>query len=645
MCGIAGIVTKDYISDLPFACRTMTNSLQHRGPDNSDTWHDSNRGIALGHRRLSIVDLSPAGHQPMHSSNKRFIITYNGEIYNHLTLRRLIEKDLTVNWKSNSDTETLLAGFELWGIKRTLEKATGMFAFAVFDTHKQTLMLARDRTGEKPLYYGWQNGTFLFSSELKALKAYPQFSASINRDAICLLLRYSYIPAPHSIYDNIYKLEPGKILTIDTNEPKSIAKLESYWSAHKTIQAARSVLFQGAPEQAADDLEILIQNSIRDQMIADVPLGAFLSGGIDSTTVTSLMQSLSSTPIKTFSIGFHEAEFNEAEYAKEIAHVLGTDHTELYVSANDALNIVPTLPDVYDEPFSDASQIPTILVAKLAKEHVTVSLSGDGGDELFCGYNRYQMTSKLWRKVSLLPLPLRKLISSILINTPEHSWDKVGQLLGMKNKYSHIGQKAHKGGQALASKSIIDLYRSLTSHIQDPSKFVINGNEPKTIIDNIQYDNLENLDEAELMMALDLVTYMPDDILTKVDRAAMSSSLETRVPFLDHRIIEFAWRLPLDIKMHNNQTKWPLRQILDKYVPRKLVERPKSGFAIPVNDWLRGPLKEWASSLLDSNRLRQEGFFHPALTNNLWHEHLSGSRNRGYQLWNILMFQAWLERQ
>jgi asparagine synthase (glutamine-hydrolysing) len=654
MCGLVGflggITAHGQAGDEALLGR-MADTIAHRGPDDAGYWSDTGNRIGLGHRRLSIVDLSPAGHQPMPSATGRYMLAFNGEIYNHLSLRQdLTDLAQAPVWRGHSDTETLLAGFDAWGIQATVERAIGMFALAVWDRQTQTLTLARDRLGEKPLYYGWQgNGrdaVFLFGSELKALRAHPSFENKINRGAVSLQLRHNYIPAPYSIYEGISKLHGGMLMKVSMQHREP--DLVTYWSGSQTAEAGVADPFTGSPKQAVDELETLLKDAIRQQMMADVPLGAFLSGGVDSSTVVALMQAQSSRPVKTFTIGFNEAAYNEAEHAMAVAKHLGTDHTELYVTPEEALAVIPRLPTLYDEPFSDSSQLPTFLVSQLARQHVTVSLSGDAGDELFCGYNRYQMTAKLWNRLSAVPLPMRKLVASGLTSISPRSWNKVaaavGGLLPQSARFANTGDKLHKGAGVLQSTSIDALYLSLVSHWTDPASMVIHGDEPPTLLKG-NARALAGLDDVQRMMALDMLTYLPDDILAKVDRAAMGVSLETRVPFLDHRVVEFAWRLPAAMKLRNGQTKWALRQVLYRHVPQALIERPKMGFGVPIDDWLRGPLRDWAESLLDKSRLHNEGFFVPELVRIKWHEHLSGQRNWAYQLWDVLMFQAWLENQ
>ena len=656
MCGLAGfLVVGTWRSQEAASCvlERMANTIESRGPDDFGFWADDT-GVGLSHRRLSILDLSPAGHQPMACANYRYIIAFNGEIYNHLDLRAELAKigaDGTGvgGWRGHSDTETLLAGFAAWGIKATVERCIGMFAFAVWDRKERVLTLGRDRLGEKPLYYGWQgqgdNSCFLFGSELKALKVHPAFTPEINRDALCLLMRHNYIPAPHSIYRSIYKLQPGSLLTVSLERREPV--IESYWSLAEVAVAGNRSPLVSSPEAMVDQLEVLLKSAVRQQMMGDVPLGAFLSGGIDSSTVVALMQAQSDRPVKTFTIGFSEAGFNEAVHAKAVARHLGTDHSEMYVSPQQALDVIPRLAGLYCEPFADSSQIPTFLVSQLARQQVTVSLSGDAGDELFAGYNRYVLASKLWGGLSRLPLGVRLMAKSAIRSLSPDAWNT---LLGPVQAFApatlrqaNIGDKLHKGADVLHAKSIDSLYLELVSH-WEPDGFVIDGQEPATSLHGIPLP-LPGLDAVQRMMALDAMTYLPDDILVKVDRAAMGVSLEGRVPFLDHRVVEFAWRVPQAMKLRDGVGKWILRQVLYRHVPKELVERPKMGFGVPIDTWLRGPLKDWAEALLDEGRLRREGFFNPAPIRTKWAEHLSGKRNWQYHLWDVLMFQAWLEAQ
>jgi asparagine synthase (glutamine-hydrolysing) len=652
MCGLTGYLGRSALGSsdaVSGVLGRMAQAIESRGPDAQGLWIDVDAGVALAHRRLSIVDLTPAGAQPMVSASGRFVLAFNGEIYNHLKLRteldRLGASHVALNnpvWRGHSDTETLLAGFERWGVVATLERAVGMFAFALWDRERRALTLGRDRLGEKPLYYGWQGrggqSAFVFGSDVAALRQHPAFEGNINRNALALYMRHNCIGGEHSIYQGIYKLLPGHCLEVSGTRPEPI--VTTWWSAEQVAERGVAQPFVGSPEDAVDALEHLLKDAVGQQMMADVPLGAFLSGGIDSSTVVALMQAQSSRPVKTFCIGFHETGYNEAAHAKAVAQHLGTDHTELYVSAQQAIDVIPKLPTLYAEPFSDSSQIPTYLVSQLARQHVTVSLSGDAGDELFCGYNRYQMTTQLWGKVQRVPKPLRRAAATAITAVPPKGWDAVGRWL----RVQRLGDKLHKGAALLGNESVADLYRGMVSHWSSPNDLVLAGREPHTMLTG-QPPELTGLSEVERMVALDMLTYLPDDILTKVDRAAMGVSLETRVPMLDHRVVEFAWSLPLSIKLRQGVTKWPLRELLYRYVPRSLIERPKMGFGVPIDHWLRGPLREWAEALLSESRLRKEGFFNPAPIRQKWAEHLSGQRNWQYHLWDVLMFQAWLEAQ
>lgn len=649
MCGIAGQLKwpgQSTESSLLNECSRMADAIIHRGPDDHGVWVKPEFGVGLAHRRLAIVDLSPAGHQPMLSVSGRYVMVFNGEIYNHLDLRRsMTNAGRAPVWRGHSDTETLLAAFDIWGVEKALKQCIGMFAIALWDLEQKALILARDRLGEKPLYYGWhgqgEQAVFLFGSELKALRAHPAFHGTVNRNALSLYLRHNYVPAPFSIYEGIQKLQPGCMLTVSMEQREPL--IQEYWSALSTVldgTAARRSYRD--PLQAVDELEALLKSAVAQQMMADVPLGAFLSGGIDSSTIVALMQVQSSRPVKTFTIGFHEKGYNEAEHAKAVAKHLGTDHTELYITPQEAMAVIPRLPSIFDEPFSDSSQIPTFLVSQLAKQHVTVSLSGDAGDELFSGYTRYTAASNAWSKLSRLPLSLRKAAASSITSLSPDTWSKLFGWLSSARFGHRFGDKLHKGAGVLGDTSIDGLYHSLVSHWADPSQLVIGGHEPQTLLTGLMPD-LADLEPVERMMVLDLLTYLPGDILTKVDRASMAVNLESRVPMLDHRIVEFAWQLPQILKQRDGVGKWVLRQVLYRHVPQSLIDRPKMGFGVPIDVWLRGPLRDWAEALLDESRLRQEGFFRPELIRRKWSEHLSGSRNWAYHLWDVLMFQAWLE--
>lgn len=624
MCGIVGYkLNQTSMFSGEDAGRAMLNAVYLRGPDSSDMWFDAAANVALGHSRLAIMDLSPAGHQPMLSACNRYMIAFNGEIYNHIKLRRQLEQQgKAPKWRGHSDTETLLACFTAWGIDETLRAAVGMFAIALWDKHEQILTLARDRFGEKPLYWGWNNGALLFGSELKALKAYPGFNAEVDRNGLALLLRYNYIPAPHSIYQGIEKLKAGHYVQIGIGQKRNDVQSAPFWSFKKAVENGRQDPFIGTDSEAVDELEARLTTSISDQMLADVPLGAFLSGGVDSSTVVALMQKQAQTSVKTFAIGFNEPGYNEAIYAKEVAQHLGTDHTELYVSANDALAVVPDLAGIYCEPFADSSQIPTYLVSQMAKQQVTVSLSGDGGDELFGGYNPYQFAPVVWRKIHLLPLPMRRVAARLLSGLPLP--DKFEKLLSV-----------------FPAKDQYQFYQLMVSHWTNASELVLNSQDSPVYLSSPEEWPVASSFE-HWMMAMDAGQYMTDDILVKVDRAAMANSLETRVPLLDHRVFEFAWQLPLHMKIRNGIGKWALREVLYRHVPKNMIERPKKGFSVPLAQWLRGPLREWAEELLAEPLLDAGGYFNVREVRMAWQQHCTGKSDNALKLWSILMFQAWL---
>lgn len=651
MCGITGFYWFSELDSFQGTLVEMANAISHRGPDHLGVWTDFDRGVGLAHRRLSILDPSPAGNQPMHSPSGRYVIIFNGEIYNHLALRtELAALGVALQWRGQSDTETLLAGFEFWGIETTIKRSVGMFALAIWDRQTRELTLTRDRLGEKPLYYGWQGSgnrkAFLFGSELKSLKHHPYFEQKICRGAVSLLLRHNYIPAPHSVFEGVFKLPAGNLLVLSASDCLNLQlpKPKPYWSLVDVAINGISNPWTGDEAGAIDRLDSLLRESVRQQMVADVPIGAFLSGGIDSSTVAALMQAHSLRPIQTFSIGFNEQAYNEAVHAKAISDYLGTEHHELYISPQQALSVIPKLPALYDEPFSDSSQIPTFLVAQLAKQHVTVSLSGDGGDEIFCGYNRYLFSSAYWPKIQLIPKVLRKALATLLYGVSPGRWDQISCYLPLASSYADLGEKLHKAAKVLGCHDLNALYVGLTSQWVQPADIVLQGFEPPTRL-SVESHNLAELNSVQKMMAMDTLTYLPDDILAKVDRAAMACSLETRAPFLDHRIVEFSWTLPQTFKLRNKRTKWLLREVLSRYVPTELIERPKMGFSIPIDRWLRGPLREWAESLLDEGRLQREGFFNPKPIRIKWSEHLSGRRDWQHHLWSILIFQSWLEAQ
>lgn len=639
MCGIVGYWSLR-VADKNLALR-MAAQIQTRGPDDSGAWVDSNGALAMAQRRLSIVDLSPAGHQPMLSECGQFAIVFNGEIYNHEDLRTELEQEFgSISWRGHSDTEVLLRGLQCWGVEQTLSKINGMFAFAFWDDRRKQLYLARDRMGEKPLYFGKQNGTFIFGSELKALKAHPYFRTEVDRDALALYLRHNYIPAPYSIYQNIYKLKPAHLLVVSDNG-QTISEQHCYWDLkRKAEEGLQSQI--GDESEALEQLEVLLKDSVKRRMMADVPLGAFLSGGYDSTIVAALMQAQSTESVKTFSIGLKEDAFNEAQYAKQVAVHLGTEHTELYVEPHQALDVIPKLPSIYDEPFSDSSQIPTFLVSQLTKRHVTVALSGDGGDELFCGYSRYFQQQKIWSVVKRIPPALRPVVALLLEKFPGGLAQVLFKALPRQYHIDNVADRLPKLAEWIRPEGFNSFYRNSISHMKASDQIVLGANALETEFETFA-KILGNFKPQEKMMLLDSLTYLPGDILTKVDRASMAVSLEARVPLLDHRLVEFSWRLPIDMKTKNGQGKWPLRQLVYNYVPREMMERPKQGFGVPIEQWLVGHLKDWAADLLDERKLRQQGFFDPAPIIKMWQEHLSGKRRWHYYLWDVLMFQAWLQ--
>ncbi|MCD9047152.1 asparagine synthase (glutamine-hydrolyzing) [Luteimonas sp. MHLX1A] len=646
MCGLAGFLSRGAANPdvMTVLARGMADRIASRGPDDWGVWCDQDSGVALAHRRLSILDLSPAGHQPMHSSSGRWVLAYNGEVYNHLALRQRLEGEgAAPAWRGHSDTETLLACIEAWGIERTLQASVGMFAIALWDRSERALVLARDRVGEKPLYYGWQGDTLLFGSELKALRAHPAFNAAIDRGALALLLRHNYVPAPYSIYQGIHKLPPGTFLRLSGGHRE--VEPVPYWSLADVAERGMAQPFAGSDVDALDALEGHLGNAVRGQMVADVPLGALLSGGIDSTVITALMQANSSRPVRTFTIGFEEGEYDEATHARAVAAHLGTEHTELRLSGADALALVPQMPAMYDEPFADSSQLPTHLVMKLARQHVTVALSGDAGDELFGGYNRYFLGPKTWDGIRRLPPAFRRALGAALTAVPAPTVNRLFGPLAGRRGIALPGDKAHKLGARLRHvRSIDDLYVSLVSEWPDPAGMVGAGNLPPNLLDDrARWPKLH--DPVARMMALDGLTYLPDDILVKVDRASMAVSLETRAPFLDRDVIEFAWSLPMHMKLRGGKGKWLLRQLVDRHVPRALMERPKMGFGIPLDQWLRGPLREWGEALLAEDRLKREGYLDPAPVRATWLRHQRGEGSFGYRLWSVLMFQAWLEQE
>ncbi|HEY7754065.1 MAG TPA: asparagine synthase (glutamine-hydrolyzing) [Steroidobacteraceae bacterium] len=635
MCGIAGFLSRRPAPGIESTARRMGMRLAHRGPDDSGVWCDPAAGVALAHRRLSILELTAAGHQPMTSASGRYVLTFNGEIYNHLALRAELEaRGLARPWVGRSDTETLLAAFEAWPPAAALRRTVGMFALALWDRQERELVLARDRVGEKPLYFGWCGDSFLFASELKALRPHPDFDASVDRDALALYLRHNCVPAPRSIFRGISKLPAGGIARVAPDRPG--VRDESYWSPLAAAQQARAARFRGGFDEAVSALDGLLRQAIAGQSVADVPVGAFLSGGVDSSLVVALMQAQSAEPVRTFTVGFGEADFNEAGHAAEVARRLGTRHEELFVSPREALALIPDLPSVFDEPFADTSQIPTHLVSRLARQSVRVSLSGDGGDELFGGYQRYRRAARLTALLRGCPGPLRGALARMLGGRMARA--AVSRLW----RLSDPGERLQRLASLMSDSRAAAVYRAFASHWDPPALLVRGAQEPSTPLDAAA-EALAGAGIAERMMLIDLVTYLPDDILVKLDRASMAVSLETRVPFLDHRIVEFAWSLPLPFRVDARTGKRPLRRLLERHLPAQLFERRKQGFVVPIDAWLRGPLRPWAEALLADRRLREEGYLDADIVRRAWREHLSGARNHGHRLWGVLMFAAWLE--
>jgi len=636
MCGIAGFFDHRGLKDdaAPLAGR-MIDALAHRGPDDRGVWVEAS-GIALAHRRLSIIDLSPAGHQPMESASGRYVVTYNGEIFNWSELRAELPPPDS-GYRGHSDTEIFLRGVEIWGLDATLAKLIGFFAIALWDRQEKRLTLLRDRLGIKPLYWGQFGSVLLFGSELAALTAHPACVRDIDRDALAAYLRTAYVPAPLSIWRNIHKLEPGGRLDIG---PEGTPKLSRFWDLRDAIRAGADARKRPLAEGAILEWQDLLQDAVKRRMVADVPLGAFLSGGIDSSTIVALMQAASSRKIKSYAIGFFETGYDEAPFAKAVANHIGSDHTEFYVGAGEALAMVPNLARIYDEPFADSSQIATALVCQLARREVTVALSGDGGDELFGGYNRYLVAERLWPRLTSLPGALRSLAATALALPSPNQWDRLLRPF-VPAAFGQPGDKIHKLAGVIGARDLDALYLRLISQWADPAALVIGGSEPNRLPAGLPGD----LGGMERMQAGDMLTYLPDDILTKVDRASMAVALEVRVPFLDHRLVEKSWTLPATAKLSGGTGKSLLREILYRHVPRALLERPKMGFGVPIDRWLRGPLKDWAAALLEPATLRRQGYLQPAPIALAWNEHQSGRHNHQYALWTVLMFQAWLERQ
>jgi asparagine synthase (glutamine-hydrolysing) len=647
MCGITGALSPNFGLATESTVRRMVGAVLHRGPDDGGIWSDSDAGIALGHRRLAILDLSPAGQQPMTSACGRYVIVFNGEVYNHLDLRKLLRaaKGVDTPWRGHSDTETLLYAFREWGLDDTLQLASGMFAIAVWDREEQCLTLARDRFGEKPLYYGWVDGALVFGSELKSLQQYPGFRGELESEVLERYLRFGCVGGQQCIFRDVFKLPPGSLLKVSLADIKSDKRPQpaQWWSA---VDAARSACQSGSvsSEQALKNVEQALSASVKHQMAADVPLGAFLSGGVDSSLIVALMQNQSDRKIRTFSVGFDDPRYDESEHSAAVAAHLGTEHTTLRATSQMALDVIPKLPGLYDEPFADSSQIPTFLISNLTREHVTVALSGDGGDELFGGYNRYVWLPRVWSKLSRMPLPMRRALGRMLKVIPSSGYDRMmavgGKALPSRYRIRTFGEKLYKLADVLACSSDRALYGGLASMNRDPEQLLKPDWRSGKSVEDL-YPALAGFNQVEWMMLMDTLNFMVDDVLVKVDRASMASSLEVRAPFLDPGVYAAAWQLPLEMRVRNGEGKWALRQVLYKYVPREMIERPKMGFAVPLDAWLRGPLREWAEDLLSSSSLAELPMLNAGRVRRLWRAQLEGRRHYAQQLWAVLQVLAW----
>ena len=646
MCGVTGFLfTHKETEDPRGVVSRMAESLRHRGPDDGGSWVDETTGVALGHRRLAVIDLSADGRQPMISHDGRYVLSCNGEIYSFIELHDELTRGGT-RFNGRSDTEVLLAAVERWGLEAAIRRFVGMFAFALWDRTEKTLHLARDRMGEKPVYYGWCGKSFLFGSELKALRAHPDWVGEISADALSAYMKLGYVPAPHSIYRGIHKLPPATILSLRASDaPGHLPGPSAYWSAHDVVRHISADRGTISDDEALDQLEEVLKRSVRQMLHSDAPLGAFLSGGVDSSTVVALMKAESSTPVRTFSIGFHEKNYDEAHHAREMARHLETEHTELYAGSGEALEVIPHLPRFYDEPFADPSQIPTHLLCALTREHVTVALSGDGGDELFGGYNRHFWATKVWKWTHLLPERVKtRIAKGLTTHHPELAryYEKISPLLPRRYRFEVAGEKILKLANLFNTASLDEMYGRLRMY-GDASVCLNAHLDPEGVFAPIPAPG--DLHPAEMMMYRDMVEYLPDDILVKVDRASMGASLEVRSPYLDPRVVEFVWSLPIRLKLRYGAGKWILRRLLSRYAPASLIQKPKMGFSVPIGEWLRGPLNDWAEDLLGESRLKEEGFFHPGSVRRMWEQHESGARNWQFCLWGLLMFQAWLDDQ
>ena len=643
MCGITGFWGPGFrAEEAERILGQMTDAIRHRGPDDVGFWTDPERGIALGHRRLSILDLTPTGHQPMESRDGRYVIVFNGEIYNFAELRRRLTSG-GETFRGHSDTEIMLSAISSWGLEAAVRSFAGQFAFALWDRERHELHMVRDRLGEKPLYYGWMGQTLLFGSELKALRAHPGWHGSVDRNALTLFMRHGCVPAPYSIYEGVGKVEPASIVTVS---PDGQSRSTRYWVLEDIVRKGQADPLTGGCTEIVDQVERVLTMAVGEQMVADVPVGAFLSGGIDSSVIVALMQAQSPRAVRTFTIGFHDGAYDEARHARAVAEHLGTEHTELYISPEEARSVIPLLPTMFDEPLADSSQIPTFLVAQLARRQVTVSLSGDGGDELFGGYYRYFVGDRLWRTLSPLPIWLRRMGASAAMALSPNLWDSaagaIQAALPGARRTPRLGERIHKLATIAAEQNQPDFYRAMVSYWQRPEEVVLNGREPASVLTRDR-TLVDSLSTVEQMMYFDARSYLPDDILAKVDRATMAVSLESRAPLLDHRVVELGWRIPLSMKVRDGVGKIALRELLYRHVPKEMVERPKMGFSVPIADWLRGPLREWAGDLLAEGRIRDAGFFNPRVIGRAWKEHQVGSKNWEEPLWAALMFEAWRE--
>lgn len=642
MCGFVGFIDlkkSTRVERLNNLINLMTDRIIWRGPDSKGIWSNAKNGIALGHRRLSVIDLSNHGHQPMLSNCGSYVLAYNGEVYNFIEIRHKLRKE-GVKFKSESDTEVVLEACLNWGVQRALRQFNGMFSFAFWDIKNERLTLARDRLGIKPLYWGKCSETIFFGSQPSTFEKHPNWNGEINKSSVASFLRHNYVPSPNSIYSNVQKLMPGHFLEIQKGK---VISNQSYW--HLDILSQKSNASSNISEnEALEQFSVLLSNSIKSQMVADVPLGAFLSGGIDSSLVVALMQEHSANKIKTFSVGFENKNYDESDFAQQVAENLKTDHHKLTLNSKTAFECIEKIPEWFDEPFADSSQIPTYFVSKMARKEVTVVLSGDGGDELFAGYNRYFWANKIWKNIRYIPYATRNLSAQLIKSLPHDQWDALGQFASKFVEIKQLGNKAHKAADILSLRSSDEIYLNLISQWKDPSSVMLDGFEHYS---QIRYfsDQIPNSTLMTKMQYLDLKTYLPDDILTKVDRSSMAVSLEARVPLLDHKLVEFAFSLPEKMRIKNGQSKWILRKVLSDYLPKELIDRPKMGFGIPLGDWLRSDFRDWAEDLLDKRKLDEGGYFSSEKVRQIWSEHVKNTGDFHYQLWPILMFQQWLERQ